>query len=38
MTAEELASVVRTMAILPPHVNLLETIILPVGQAYLGRG
>jgi len=38
MTAEELASVVRTMATLPPHVNLLETIILPIGQAYLGRG
>lgn len=38
MTPEELASVVQTMATLPTHVNLLETIILPVEQAYLGRG
>jgi NAD(P)-dependent dehydrogenase (short-subunit alcohol dehydrogenase family) len=38
MTPAELAEAVRTMATLPPHVNMLEAIILPVGQAYLGRG
>ena len=38
MTPDELASVVLTAATLPSHVNLLEAIVLPVGQAYLGRG
>ena len=38
MTPDELATVVVTMAALPLHVNLLEGIILPVKQAYLGRG
>ena len=38
MTSAELAEAVRTAATLPPHVNLLEAIVLPLGQAYLGRG
>lgn len=38
MTPDELAQVVRTMATMPPHVNLLEAIVLPIEQAYLGRG
>lgn len=38
MAPDELARAVLAMATLPPHVNLLEAIILPVEQAYLGRG
>jgi NAD(P)-dependent dehydrogenase (short-subunit alcohol dehydrogenase family) len=38
MSPDELAVAVVTMAILPAHVNMLEAIVLPVGQAYLGRG
>ena len=38
MTPDELAATVVTMATLPLHVNMLEAIVLPVGQAYLGRG
>lgn len=38
MTVAELAEVAVLMATLPPHVNLLEAIVLPVQQAYLGRG
>lgn len=38
MTMDELAQVALTMAALPPHVNLLEAIVLPVEQLYLGRG
>ncbi|MBA3947556.1 MAG: SDR family oxidoreductase [Herpetosiphonaceae bacterium] len=38
MTPAELAVAVVTMASLPPHINMLEAIILPVTQAYLGRG
>lgn len=38
MTCDELAEVVRTMATLPSHVNMLETIVLPIDQLYLGRG
>jgi hypothetical protein len=26
------------MATLPPHVNMLESIVLPIGQLYVGRG
>jgi hypothetical protein len=26
------------MATLPPHINMLEAIVLPVQQLYLGRG
>jgi hypothetical protein len=38
MTIEELAETALLMATLPPHVNLLEAIVLPAGQLYLGRG
>jgi NAD(P)-dependent dehydrogenase (short-subunit alcohol dehydrogenase family) len=38
MTVEELAEAALVMAALPPHVNMLEAIVLPVGQLYLGRG
>jgi NAD(P)-dependent dehydrogenase (short-subunit alcohol dehydrogenase family) len=38
MTPDELATAVVTMATLPAHVNMLEAIVLPVGQLYLGRG
>jgi NAD(P)-dependent dehydrogenase (short-subunit alcohol dehydrogenase family) len=38
MTADELAQAAVCMAIMPPHVNFLEAIVLPVGQMYVGRG
>ena len=38
MTVEELAQAAVLMATLPPHVNMLEAIVLPVGQLYVGRG
>jgi len=38
MQPDELAQVAVLMAVLPPHINMLETIVLPVQQAYLGRG
>jgi NAD(P)-dependent dehydrogenase (short-subunit alcohol dehydrogenase family) len=38
MTPDELAAAAVTMAAMPPHVNMLEAIVLPVTQAYLGRG
>jgi NAD(P)-dependent dehydrogenase (short-subunit alcohol dehydrogenase family) len=38
MTPDEVAMAVLTMATMPPHVNMLEAIVLPVEQAYLGRG
>ena len=38
MTTAELAEVAVLMASLPPHVNMLEAIVLPVDQLYLGRG
>jgi NAD(P)-dependent dehydrogenase (short-subunit alcohol dehydrogenase family) len=38
MTCEELAETALLMATLPPHVNMLEAIVLPVGQLYVGRG
>jgi len=38
MTVEELAQTAVHMATLPPHVNMLEAIVLPVGQMYVGRG
>lgn len=38
MTPDELAVAVVTMAALPLHVNMLEAIVLPVKQPYLGRG
>ncbi|MBL8793032.1 MAG: SDR family oxidoreductase [Planctomycetia bacterium] len=38
MTVEELAQAAVLMATMPPHVNFLEAIVLPVGQLYVGRG
>jgi NAD(P)-dependent dehydrogenase (short-subunit alcohol dehydrogenase family) len=38
MTVEELAQTAVLMATLPPHVNMLEAIVLPVEQLYVGRG
>jgi NAD(P)-dependent dehydrogenase (short-subunit alcohol dehydrogenase family) len=38
MTVDELAMTAVTMAALPLHVNLLEAIVLPVTQKYVGRG
>ena len=38
MKVEEIAEAATLMASLPPHMNMLEAIVLPVKQAYLGRG
>ena len=38
MTVDELALTCVTMAALPLHVNMLEAIVLPTTQKYLGRG
>jgi NAD(P)-dependent dehydrogenase (short-subunit alcohol dehydrogenase family) len=38
MTVDELALTAVTMAALPLHVNVLEAIVLPTQQLYLGRG
>lgn len=38
MTTDELAEVALTMAALPPHVEMLEAIVLPAKQLYVGRG
>jgi len=38
MKVDEIAEVATMMASLPPHMNMLEAIVLPVKQAYLGRG
>ncbi len=38
MTTAELAQAAVLMASLPAHVNMLEAIVLPVGQLYIGRG
>jgi NAD(P)-dependent dehydrogenase (short-subunit alcohol dehydrogenase family) len=38
MEVREIAEVAVLMACLPPHVNMLEAIVLPVKQDYLGRG
>ncbi|HTE18473.1 MAG TPA: SDR family oxidoreductase [Armatimonadota bacterium] len=38
MTTDELAETALLMASLPPHVNMLEAIVLPVEQLYIGRG
>jgi NAD(P)-dependent dehydrogenase (short-subunit alcohol dehydrogenase family) len=38
MTPDELASAALAMAALPLHVNMLEAIVLPTTQLYLGRG
>lgn len=38
MTIDEIAQVAVLMASMPPHVNMLESIVLPAGQLYIGRG
>jgi NAD(P)-dependent dehydrogenase (short-subunit alcohol dehydrogenase family) len=38
MDVEEIAEVAVLMVTVPPHMNMLEAIVLPVKQAYLGRG
>ena len=38
MSVDEIASVAVLMATLPPHVEMLEAIVLPREQAYVGRG
>jgi NAD(P)-dependent dehydrogenase (short-subunit alcohol dehydrogenase family) len=38
MSVEEIAQAAVLMVTLPPHVNMLEAIVLPAGQLYLGRG
>lgn len=38
MSVESIAEVAVTMAALPAHVNMLEAIVLPAEQVYLGRG
>jgi NAD(P)-dependent dehydrogenase (short-subunit alcohol dehydrogenase family) len=38
MTCDELAETALLMASLPPHVNMLEAVVLPVEQLYVGRG
>ena len=38
MSTETIASAALAMLTLPPDVNFLEAIVLPVGQDYLGRG
>ncbi|MHB1295011.1 MAG: SDR family oxidoreductase [Anaerolineae bacterium] len=38
MTPTEVGRVALLVATLPPDVNLLEAIVLPAGQKYLGRG
>lgn len=38
ITPDDLAKTVVTMAALPPYANMLEAIVLPVEQLYVGRG
>ena len=38
MTPDDIAMAALTMAALPLNVNMLESIVLPVTQDYLGRG
>ena len=38
MQASDLAEAVITMAALPANISMLEAIVLPVGQPYIGRG
>ncbi len=38
VTPDEMAEVTVLMAVLPPHVEMLEAIVLPHQQAYVGRG
>lgn len=38
MTTDTIAQAAVAMATLPPNVNMLEAIVLPIDQLYLGRG
>ena len=38
MTADDIAQAAVAMATLPPNVNMLEAIVLPIDQLYIGRG
>lgn len=38
IATEEMARVALLMATLPPDANMLEAIVLPLGQKYIGRG
>jgi len=38
MRPEDIAQAAVAMAMLPPNVNMLEAIVLPIRQPYLGRG
>ncbi|MFN0109806.1 MAG: SDR family NAD(P)-dependent oxidoreductase [Blastocatellia bacterium] len=38
MSADDIAQAAVAMAALPPYVNMLEAIVLPIHQPYLGRG
>jgi len=38
MEVEDIAQAAVLMATLPPNVNMLEAIVLPMGQLYVGRG
>jgi NADP-dependent 3-hydroxy acid dehydrogenase YdfG len=38
MSPEDVAQVALVMATLPPHVEMLEAIVLPHRQLYVGRG
>jgi NAD(P)-dependent dehydrogenase (short-subunit alcohol dehydrogenase family) len=38
MSVDELVQTAVLMATLPAHVNMLEAIVLPIGQLYVGRG
>jgi NAD(P)-dependent dehydrogenase (short-subunit alcohol dehydrogenase family) len=38
MAIEDIAKAVVTIATLPLHVNMIETVVFPVAQPYLGRG
>lgn len=38
MSVDDIAKVVLTSVTLPPNVNMLECITLPLGQMYIGRG
>jgi hypothetical protein len=38
MSTEAIARTALLMATLPPEANMLEAIVLPVAQTYIGRG
>jgi hypothetical protein len=38
MSPDDLAKIAVTIATLPPEVNLLESIVLPVSMPFVGRG